>query len=431
MTDIKEIASYAVEALKRAGADDAQCIVGTCKTKEMNIDGGEISLIRTILSNSVSMKAIKDGKKGTVAINKFSKEDIDRAALDCIEAADAGVRDEAVCIASLTENRSFTVGAQQEDMDGLFDRLEEYLRDVKRDYPKLMLEQVITEYSQEDCVFLNSNGVCHRVKDGGYYFSTMFSAHDGQRTSSFNCCDAHFNDLSRPLIDLGDQRTLYAQSEKELDARRFDGKMTGKILVSPNCLCDFVGMALDNFASDTSIIDGTSPWKDALNTRVASEKLTVSIAPLDSRMAGGERITNDGYVSENYDLIKNGVLRDFGLSEYAARKTGHTRAPNSSGCMIIEPGEKSLADMIASIDRGLLVCRFSGGAPAVNGDFSGVAKNSFLIENGEIRHAVTETMISGNLAAMLDQIVDLSRETVEDGSSVLPYAIFDGITVSG
>ena len=121
---------------------------------------------------------------------------------------------------------------------------------------------------------------------------------------------------------------------------------------------------------------------------------------------------------------------DFGLSEYAAKKTGNKRGPNSSGCMVIAPGKTALADLIRSIDKGLLVYRFSGGQPAINGDFSGVAKNSFYIENGEIKHAVTETMISGNLSSMINQVVALSSETVEDGASSLPYALFDGITVS-
>ena len=82
-------------------------------------------------------------------------------------------------------------------------------------------------------------------------------------------------------------------------------------------------------------------------------------------------------------------------------------------------------------DFCILVGRFSGGAPGINGDFSGVAKNSFLIENGEIKGAASETMISGNLAAMLNSLVDISSETVADGISVVPYAAFDGITISG
>ena len=430
MTNLKDIASYALKALQEAGADDAQCIVARAKTRELNIDGGEISLIRTLLENQVSFKAIKNGKKGTVTINQFGKEQIEKAARDCMEAANAGIADEAVCIAALTENREFETGAKEEDADGLFDRVQEYLRQVKSDYPKIILEQVIAEYSESDSILINSNGVCQRTKHGGYYFNAMFSAHEGENATSFNYCDAQFNDLTRPLLDIGMQRELLERSQMELKAQRLPEKFTGKILVAPICLQDLTGMALGNFISDTALIDGTSPWKNRLGQKVVDEKLTISMAPLDERMAGGERITNDGYISENYDIIKNGVLMDFGLSEYAAKKTGNKRGPNSSSCMVIAPGQTALHDLIKGMDRGLLVYRFSGGQPAVNGDFSGVAKNSFYIENGELRHAVTETMISGNLSAMLNSVVDLSRETVEDGSSSLPYALFDGVTVS-
>lgn len=430
MTDLKEIASYALKALKDAGADDAQCVVARGRTRELTVDGGEISLIRTLLENQVSFKAIKDGKKGTITINQFGKEQINQAAHDCIEAANAGVVDDAVCIAQLTENKDFVTGAQKEDADGLFDRVKEYLQQVKTDYPKIILEQVIAEYSESDSILINSNGVCQRVKHGGYYFNSMFSAHEGENATSFNYCDTQFNDLSRPLLNIGMQRELLLRSQMELEAKRLPEKFTGKILVAPICLLDLIGMALGNFISDTSLIDGTSPWKNRLGSKVADEKLTISMSPLDERMAGGERITNDGYISENYDIIKNGVLVDFGLSEYAAKKTGNKRGPNSSGCMVIAPGKTALADLIRSIDKGLLVYRFSGGQPAINGDFSGVAKNSFYIENGEIKHAVTETMISGNLSSMINQVVALSSETVEDGASSLPYALFDGITVS-
>ena len=40
-------------------------------------------------------------------------------------------------------------------------------------------------------------------------------------------------------------------------------------------------------------------------------------------------------------------------------------------------------------------------------------------------------MISGNMAEMLFHVRGFSAETVCDGSSVLPYAAFDGVTVSG
>ena len=75
--------------------------------------------------------------------------------------------------------------------------------------------------------------------------------------------------------------------------------------------------------------------------------------------------------------------------------------------------------------------RFSGGDPAVGGDFSGVAKNSFLIENGKLANALSETMISGCVADMLLNIRGISSDLLQDGAASLPFIAFDGVTVSG
>ena len=139
----------------------------------------------------------------------------------------------------------------------------------------------------------------------------------------------------------------------------------------------------------------------------------------------------DGFLAEDYDLIKNGVLKSFLLSLYVANKSGFAPARNTSFSVIIENGDTSCEDMIRQIKKGLIIGRFSGGQPGINGEFSGVAKNSFLIEDGKIVGAVSETMISGNLADMLNNLVSVSKETVSDGTSVLPYMAFGGFTVSG
>ena len=92
---------------------------------------------------------------------------------------------------------------------------------------------------------------------------------------------------------------------------------------------------------------------------------------------------------------------------------------------------KSLEEIIKSIDKGIIIGRFSGGQPASNGDFSGVAKNSFYVENGEIKYAVSETMINGNMADAFNNLRAISSDVVCDGDNVLPYVAFDGLTISG
>jgi PmbA protein len=69
--------------------------------------------------------------------------------------------------------------------------------------------------------------------------------------------------------------------------------------------------------------------------------------------------------------------------------------------------------------------------PGANGEFSGVAKNSFLIERGKITGAVTETMVNGNLGEAFRRIKGVSKEVLCDGGSVVPWIAVDGIVISG
>ena len=429
----REIAQYALEALKKAGADEAQCIVSRGKTDELNVDGGEFSLMRSLLNSSISLKVLKDHRKGVVSINKLDRESIDKAVADCIAAAESSMPDEAEVIAEISENAdtNFISGALEPDKDRLFDRIQEFLTVVKKEYPKVIMEQLISEYSHTDMLYMNTNGVEFSYKAGGYGFSTMFSAHEGEKASSFIGYGANLNTLDEPVLEIGQQKILLEESGKQLSARPVDGKFVGTLVITPACLGEILSTIVGNFMSDSVIIDKTSPWIEKLGERVADERFTLSTIPLDDRIVCGERFTGEGYPSQNETLIENGILKSFKLSAYGSRKTGYARALNSSWNMEVQPGDTSLEEILSGIDKGLILNRFSGGQPGTNGDFSGVAKNSFLIENGKMTDAVSETMISGNLADILLHIRGISKERLCDGASVLPWIAFDGVTISG
>ena len=100
-------------------------------------------------------------------------------------------------------------------------------------------------------------------------------------------------------------------------------------------------------------------------------------------------------------LIEAGVLKNFSLSRYGASKTGLKRSANSGSTMVFGNGDTPLEELIAGVEKGILLGRFSGGEPGPAGDLSGVAKNSFLIENGKVTKPLSEVMIAGNLGDML------------------------------
>lgn len=430
-SELKSIAEYTLDCLKKYGADEAQCKVRFGAVDEINVDAGEFSLMRSTFDSAVLMTVIKDKKKGVISINKTDMESIDCAAKECVASAEVAAVDDCLSMAEKDMNEDFVFGVEQGDRDKFFDRINEYVNDVKECYPKVIIEQLIARFFDSKSVFVNTNGVEFSYRCNYYSLGSMYSAHDGDKTTSFNSTGIDFVDLDKKIIDMSTQRMMYEMCEKELDATPFDGKFTGVAVFTPSCLGSIIETAIDNFTGDEAIIDNTSPWRSKLNEKVADEKLSVSLIPIDERTIGGERYTAEGYRTQNCDIIRDGVLKNFTLSEYAARKSGEKRCSTLSGCMEVKAGETPYSDMIKKIDNGILVCRISGGAPASNGDFSAVAKNSFLIENGKITRPVLETMISGNLADMLMHVADISKETCEDGSCVFPWVAFDGLTVSG
>jgi PmbA protein len=89
-----------------------------------------------------------------------------------------------------------------------------------------------------------------------------------------------------------------------------------------------------------------------------------------------------------------------------------------------------LAELLQGVQRGAVVGRLSMGNPAANGDFSGVIKNSFAINGGEVGSALSETMINGNVAQMLRDVVAVSTERIDTGGWCMPWVRVSGLHFS-
>ena len=432
MTDMNRLAQEILAEAKAQGAEYAQCNVSESEKKEFNVDGGRFSLMRTLFNRNVVITLLKDQRKGTVQINRFDSEAVKAAVKDAVDAAESGKPDPAWQFADEPAEKDYTDGTPDCDTDQLFARTRELLESIREKHPKILMEQMITEHDRWQKVFMTTNNVTYRELSGAYSFSLMYSGHEGEKSTSFYGSDVTLKTLDKPVIDCGFVERDLAMVEQQLDPQPLEGKFTGPVVLAPYALSEIVlWTILGNFVSDACLIDGTSIWKDKLGEQVADPRFSVSFNPYSEDVVIPEHHTGEGYPTENFDLIREGKLVSFALSQYGANKTGGKRAGNSGSGMTVTAGEKTLEEIIAGIDKGILVMRFSGGQPAPSGEFSGVAKNSFLIENGKISSALTETMISGCVPDMLMNIRDISSDTLKDGSGNLPYMAFDGLTISG
>ena len=422
-------ARYALECLKSAGAQKAACDLRIGEKRELNVETDRLTLLRTTFDVSLRLLALTEDRKGTIAVNKLDRSSVQGAARQAVDLARSSEPDPANEIAEAQPAGEFSDGTEQPEQDRMFDRLTEFLRSAKEAYPSTILEQAVLDFTFSRRWFVNSNGVEHAVRQGYYDFWVMFTTKVGEKSSSFNGAGFSARRLERPLRRFARVDPLLADSTRQVETRSFGGKMTGEIIVTPECLDTFLDF-LTRSISDYPMITGTSVFKGKLGQRIAPEWFTLRCEPLSEELVSRYFITGDGYRAQDCSVVERGVLATYLLSLYGARKTALERAVNDGSCYVVGPGEVTYARMLARVKRGVLVCRFSGGHPSPNGDFSGVAKNSFLIEDGTVTDALSETMISGNIVSMLSGMQAVSRERVNFGGSILPWALFGGVTIS-
>lgn len=430
MKEIRNTASYMQGLLKESGVDKYAFSLHEKETREFNADLGDFSLFRTVFGNSVAVTVYKDGKMGTKAGNDFSDEALKTTVDEAVLSAQSAVEDPAYDIAPAQPKEVFHYGCYEPDIERFFSRVEELLSDVKAQYPKVRILNVFASHTKNHVLYMNSNGTDFEDFGGSYSVNIEFSGNDGERTTGLDYADVTVADLDRPFIDLGSFRTHLESAQNQLNLTSFEGKFEGTVLFTPDCFAEFISSTLQNYVSSSVILDGTSLWLDKIGQQVADKRITVSMKSSDPRIVEGETYTSDGFRTQDVDVIKDGVLKNHLINLYIANKTGRPVTMNSSSDLVVEPGDVSYDDIVASIDRGLLVGGFSGGQPGTNGEFSGVAKNSYYIENGRIVGAVSETMINGNLGEMLKNVKAISKEVVCDGSMVVPYVAVDGIVIS-
>lgn len=431
MNGLREVADLFDNILKDKKLEKYNYVLVKSQKQELNVENGEFKLMRTVYDYYTSLKVYKDYKMGTASGNDLSKEALVKLAEDSEGAALSSPEDPCHDIAPDQGKEVFRQGIYEPDMDKFIERIQECLDAIKKEFPKVLVMAAVGSYDKSHWISRNTNGTEFEDYSGHYSFYIEISASEDGVNTGISGAYVQVEKLDKPFMELGRFRKSLEDITNSIHTKSLDGKFDGTVILTPGAAAQFVSMLIGNYISDDVIIDGTSLWLDKVGEQVASDKLTISKKPFDNRIVCGERGTWNGFKSEDVTLIEKGVLKTHSLTLYAANKTGRKVVKNTGWDLVIEPGDKSIDEIIKSVDKGLIMGGFSGGQPGANGDFSGVAKNSFYVENGEVKYAVSETMVNGNLAEIFKSIRAISKELVCDGTSVVPYIAVDGVIISG
>jgi PmbA protein len=232
---------------------------------------------------------------------------------------------------------------------------------------------------------------------------------------------------------------------RRLGARRVPTQKV-PIVFAPEVARSLIG-SLFEAASGDSIWRHASFLAGKLGEAIAAPSLTViddnaMMLPSGVGGFGTSPFDGEGLASRRTVVVEKGVLQNYLLNTYTARKLGMKSTHNASrglagtpgiGCgnLYLEPGTLAPEQIIGDISAGLYVTSLMGfGTNIVTGDYSRGA-TGLWIENGELTHAVEEITIAGNLGEMLRNVTAIGNDLVFRGSVASPTLRIDGMTIAG
>lgn len=424
---LRGVAERALARMREAGFEHAQVGVGVAAQEELNIAFNEPGLWRSTERHTLSLTGLVDGRKAATEMTALDDDAVQARIAGLFADAASAPRDDANAV-SAGEQASIEHGPQTGDPDALADSVAELLAFRARETPRFMLQEGTAAYTREQSLLLTSGGSVLAASVGHYTLTVMGTAREGPDASSFcfsgGDCDALGPGAATALFGIA---PMMRAAEQQMRARPIAAKFEGEVVLTPQAVDDLVRWLLGQLA-DLALISGNSLYLERVGSRIASPLLT-----LRSRFdaPGVAAISADAFATPPVDILRAGQLMSLTPSLYASRKTGLRHVPVAAeGGWDLAAGQTPLAAMLAGVQQGALVGRLSMGRPAANGDFSGVIKNSFSLEGGALGPALSETMISGNVARMLHEVLDVSSERIDSGALRAPWLRIGGLHFS-
>ncbi|GAB3015679.1 TldD/PmbA family protein [Spirosoma pulveris] len=178
-----------------------------------------------------------------------------------------------------------------------------------------------------------------------------------------------------------------------------------------------------------------------LNEKLFDERVTFISDPMNAELplspfggggggGGGGRFGGgggDGLPQQKQTWIEKGVVKNMFYSRYWADKKGVQPIPAPGGFIMLG-GTQSLADLIKSTDKGILVTRFWY-IRAVDPQtqlYTGLTRDgTFYIENGQIKFPIKNFRFNESPVIMLNNVEALGKPVRAGGNLIPPMKIRD------
>ena len=451
-SDLQQLAQDVLNRALKAGATDAEAVV--YEGDEFGAKGrlGQVETLKESGSRAVGLRVFIGQRTASTSSSDFSRESIERLV------------DGAITLAKITSEDPFAGLPEPEEFGKLEGDLKLYFDDVNELPPSERIE--IARRAEAAAMAYDT-----RIQNsGGADFDTATSHKILMNSRGFtgeyrrSYCDFSVSPIA--VDEKGGMQRNYwysiSRTAKKLEspeaigqeaARRTLNRLGARqvktqkapVVFSPEISRSIIGNIFDA-ANGDAIYRHATFFADMLGQQVAGANVTVvddGTMILDGIGGfGTSPFDGEGLPSRRTVLVENGILKNYVMNTYTARKLGMKSTGNASrglagnpgigaGNFYLEPGTQTHEQIIGDVKSGLYVTETMGfGVNLVTGDYSQGASGVW-IENGELAYPVEEITIAGNLKDMYRNIAAIGNDLVFRGSSAAPTICVEGMTIAG
>jgi PmbA protein len=430
-----------------ADGEQIEAVVVRGLDTEIKVYEGEVESLSSAQAQGVGIRVISNQRQGFAYAGTFDDEVLAETLDEARDNADFGTPDEYLGLAEPD-------GVERADLDLWRDELVSFATDDKVSLA-LELERVVraadprisgiesAEYvdSVSEAAIATTTGIRSTSRDTGCYVATYAMAEEnGETQTGFGFSvgrEPSALDVEKAGSDAAQRATRMLGATKPSSERL-------TVVLDPWVTAQFLGILAFTLNGE-SVLKGRSLFADRLGEDVASPIITLVDDPTDVRAFTATDTDGEGLATRRNALIEGGVLNKFVHNAYTARRMGTTstgsavrgfKSTPSVGCMatMLQPGDKSPAELIADVGDGVLVQEVAGlhsGVNPISGDFSTGAEG-LRIRNGDVGEPLREFTIASTLQKMLKDIV-----AVGDDLEFLPMSaagvsvVIRDVTLSG
>ncbi|MEY2437665.1 MAG: PmbA protein [Acidimicrobiaceae bacterium] len=431
-----------------SGDEQVEVVVGRSRDTEIRAYEGEIEQLSSAETQGVGIRVIRDHKQGFAYAGTLDDDVLAETLAEARDNASFGTPDEALGVAEpdghpVPELDLFRAGLADVPTDRKVEMAIELERAVRAADKRISgIESCDYVDAMAESAVVTNTGIRTISRETACYVMAWVLAEEGDETQTgfgFSVGrEPDDIDVGRAAADAAVRATRMLGATKPPSARTtvvLDPWVTAQLL-------EIIGGPL----SGEAVLKGRSMFADRIGEEVASGLFTLVDDPTNPLAFTAGETDGEGLASRRNVLIDGGVLKGFVHNTYTARRMGTSSTGSAVrggfksvpgvGCraIMLTPGTKTQAELVAEVGDGVLVQSVSGlhsGVNPVSGDFSTGAEG-LRITGGEVGAPLREFTVASTLQRMLKDVsaVGGDLEWLPMSAAGVSLVIHD-VTVSG